>query len=179
MAIQTHIPPDSPALCRFGHDTNLPVDEADAWPDLRHRDLTQEELAILRPKVAQLFAVADALELRLACEEEAMRADLDWSAQPDRGAHIPGMLVSFIRIPLKVARDMLDEGRGDEVAVAHLRLAEALVRLMATWRGAPGDGLVKDYLRSARSPEPVAAVSNGGTYTPPRFVVLGLAEHEA
>ncbi len=59
MVIETHIDQDSPASIplQFGHAVHLSVDEADSWPDLRNRPATEDELAALKSKAAQLSRV--------------------------------------------------------------------------------------------------------------------------
>ena len=181
MTLETPICSDHPVPTplQFGSALDRPIDDLNDWPDLRQRDLTVDELAALRRKIAQVVEVVEELDGRLEREESARREDPAWPQRADRPHYVPGTIVSYIRISLKLAQEMLDERRGDEVAVSHLRLSEALARLLVTWRGEAGEGLINALFTDVRSPEPLVEVPRETVHRLPRFFVLEPAEHGA
>lgn len=181
MTLETQTHPDRPVLTplQFGSAIDRSIDDLNDWPDLRYRDLTAEELAVLRLKIKQMYEVVEEFGGQLEREEATRCDDPAWSERADRPHYVPGSTVSFIHISLKLAQRMLDERRGDEVAVSHLRLAEGLVRQLATWRGALGEGLVEELFGGGESEETATAAPSEGIYTPPRFFIVESVERSA
>ena len=119
----------------FGASLHLPVDDPSDWPDLRYRDATDEELTALRLKLERLREIVKVADQDLEEEERVQRADPDWLSRADRVPYIPGSIISLIHIELSFAQRVLEARGSDEVAAAHLRLCETLVRQLLTWRG--------------------------------------------
>ncbi len=93
--------------------------------------------------------------------------------------HIPGGLISLIYIPLNFAERTLDERRDDEVAVTYLRVAEALVRLLNTWRGEGWERLIDDLFEQTVSDEIVTTATDGSKPTEGRFTLLKSVSQES
>jgi hypothetical protein len=174
MTIQTHISQDSFAhtFSQFSHALHLPVDEVDSWPDLRNRDATEAELADLRLKMALMFKLVQDFDERLAREEALRRSALPQLEGVDQPPYIPGGLISLIYIPLRLAERMLAECRDDEMAVANLRVAEPLVRLLCTWHGEAWEQFIDKLFEQAESSEAVAPVRSGSNSKEVRFTLL-------
>lgn len=156
----------------FGASLHLPVDDPNDWPDLRYRNATDKELNALRLKLEQLREIVKVADQDLEEEEKAQRADPDWLSRADRAPYIPGSIISLIYVELGFAQRVLEARSSDEVAAAHLRLGETLVRQLLTWRGEgwKGVGHLADTTSITESTDVQKNEVKG--FVPPRFIVL-------
>lgn len=173
MTSETHVHQNSPASSplEFGHKLDLPVDEADTWPDLRSRPATEAEVNALQLKIAELLEVVHAFELELDLAEPRERAGAPQPATADMTPRISSTLVSLAYVPLNFARRMLDARRDDQVAVDNLRAAEVLVRLLCSLHGGASEQFATTLFNGVEVDEPVTTPREDA-FIPPRFFIL-------
>lgn len=132
MSLQTPLGSADLTAPYYGHDLFEPVDHATAWPDLRNRSLTETEREILLEQTQVLLDAVLLFDARITAEDKLLPyAPLSGEAKPP---YIPLLLTDMILEPLHEAQRFLERRCGDETAVAYLRVADVLTRLLHTWR---------------------------------------------
>jgi hypothetical protein len=124
-----------PLTLRFAYGTSAyqPVDNPHSWPHPNGPALTQEETRALSAKLAYLHTVAADLKQQLEPADDSGLVSL----LEDEGAYetrytIPEALPAQIDDYLKAGAERLLEGNTKD-AVAQLRTAEVLLRLVLGW----------------------------------------------
>ena len=121
---------------QLGSSLYQPVDNPTVWPHLHGREATEVERDAVTCKLAQLSEAAAPFLHQVANESVTEHSSL--SAVCEAEAHstltyfVPSSLADMIRLLLVKAQIFLVEGES-EAAVAHLRVAEVLTRLVNGW----------------------------------------------
>lgn len=136
---------DAEAL-EYGTSTLLPVDDPAAWPLLHAREATSPEQEALHNKLTALKRAAELFRQTFSdAKENSLIVASDDDLLCVTRIFLPAALPDQLELALTTAGQLLHAGEYT-AAVAHLRLAEVLLRLANGWGHAEIQAQVDSFM---------------------------------